>query len=242
MALLYYCDNIKDQQALFDSHETAHLNVMRKKTGEKLSFTDGKGFIYEGFIRSIGKTQAVLEICEKHKDLSRELDKHIEITAGLSKWTRFSLLLEKSVELGVRHINLLDCDHSNLHTVNHQRVEKTLRKALKQCGGTLMPQIAFCRSIKQAQKTGIVPVLLNPHSHVPINHVDFPSAVNVFIGPEGGFSENELQEIRNFMKPVIEISLGERILRLETAAIVAISFIALSCQNVAKGTVLPANK
>ncbi|MEA1884788.1 MAG: RsmE family RNA methyltransferase [Thermotogota bacterium] len=228
MSLFYYCNQIENDKAFFDAHETGHLRVMKKKEGEEISFTDGVGNVYKGIITALKKNEAIIQIIKKTKDSSREFRNYIEITAGLSRWNRLSILIEKAVELGVKRINLVHCERSNYHKVNMEKVAKTARKALKQCGGTIMPEFRSLGSPKEAYTEGVVPVLLNPRANVHVNAVSFPQKTNVFIGPEGGFSEKELDEIRSISPETLEITLGKRILRLETAAIVVIGYVSLS--------------
>jgi RsmE family RNA methyltransferase len=92
----------------------------------------------------------------------------------------------------------------------------------------MMPEFRSLSSPKEAYTEGIVPILLNPRASVHINAVSFPVKTNVFIGPEGGFMEKELDEIRSISPETLEITLGERILRLETAAIVVMGYVSLS--------------
>ena len=228
MGLFYYCHQITDDTAIFDAHETGHLKVMKKRKGEEVPFTDGLGNIYKGIITVLKKNETVIKIHEKREDLSHELTKHIEITVGLSRWNRLSILIEKAVELGVKRINLVSCEHSNYQKVNMEKVEKTARKALKQCGGTVLPDFNSFGSPKEAYTVGVVPVLLNPRSNRHVNKVEFPLKTNIFIGPEGGFTEGELNAIKSLSTQTLEITLGNRILRLETAAIVAVGCISLS--------------
>ncbi|HPF17649.1 MAG TPA: RsmE family RNA methyltransferase [Thermotogota bacterium] len=228
MSFFYYCDHISGPSAYFDAHETGHLKVMKKKEGEAVNFTDGMGSVFQGTIISLKKNEAIISITERREDSSMEIKRQIHVTAGLSRWDRLSILIEKAVELGVKSINIVHCEHSNYPKINLEKVEKTARKALKQCGGTVMPQLHAFKTLKETHLDGVVPVLLNPGAKSAINTVEFPLKTNVYIGPEGGFTHRELHEIRSFSDFTIEISLGKRILRLETAAIVAVAYIALS--------------
>jgi len=228
MSLFYYCQQIDQERAYLDPHETGHLKVMKRSIGDQISFTDGKGNRYQGTIQAIKRNESVVKIQCKEEDLSRELTRHVEITVGLSRWNRLSLLIEKAVELGVKGVNLVNCERSNYHTVNMEKVEKTARKALKQCGGTIMPTCRSLSSLKEAYTDGICHVLLNPLAKSHVNTISFPQKTNIFIGPEGGLTEKELETIRSLSTETLEISLGKRILRLETAAIVAIGLISFS--------------
>ncbi len=228
MGLFYYCNQIEKDTAVFDTHETGHLKVMKKKEGEEVSFIDGRGNVYKGVISALKRNAAIILITDKIEDFSRELSKYIEITTGLSRWNSLAILIEKAVELGVKRINLVNCERSNYQKVNMEKIEKTARKALKQCGGTLMPEFRAVDSPTEAYTVGIVPVLLNPYTKESIKEVNFPFKTNIYIGPEGGFTEKEADEIRSLSTKTLEINLGKRILRLETAAIVAIGYIALS--------------
>jgi 16S rRNA (uracil1498-N3)-methyltransferase len=231
MSIYYFCARIEGEKAIFDAHETGHIRVMRKTDGDRICFTDGRGMIYDGEIIKIKKNETIVEIAEQKSDVSREIAKNITLTSGISKWNRLSLLLEKSVELGVKQINLVKCEHSNFPKINTEKVNKTLRKALKQCGGTVLPEVTTFDSFEQLSFKDQTAVLLNPYTQNSISECAFPNSVNLFIGPEGGFTDKELEIIRDSSESCMEVSMGNRILRLETAAIVAISFIALQKQN-----------
>ena len=223
----FFCDRFKDNIAYFDLDEKRHLKVLKIRPGDTILFTDGKGFLYEGEILPPGQ-EATVKILSKKEELSREPAREIEIIIALSKWKRLSLLVEKSVELGVRTITFVSTEHSNYSKLNMEKVEKTVKKALKQCGGTILPQLAYYKTIMKLEQTGSLkglPILLNSECDKAISTCDFPESVSLIIGPEGGFTQNEIKKMRTFWPELEEISLGRRILRLETAAISALSCI-----------------
>ncbi len=221
---VYYSPNaVSGQIVSLDQNESHHIaKVMRMQTGDNIYVVDGSGKQFAAKIQGIAKAgvQISVETCIKFEEIPESL-LHIAI-APTKNISRFEWFLEKATELGVAEITPLLCENSERKHIKLERLEKIMIAAMKQSKRLYKPilhdfqpienlfdvsrvekYIAYCEDIPDLQLV----TLLNP-------------AVKtiVLIGPEGDFSENELQAAIQFAyKPV---ALGNYRLRTETAGLV----------------------
>jgi 16S rRNA (uracil1498-N3)-methyltransferase len=215
-------------ELVFSKEESKHINkVLRKKQGDKVRTTNGKGLEATIELTIVGTNQVHGNIVEAkmHQPLQYQL--HIAI-APTKNNSRLEWFLEKATEIGIHQITPLLCAHSVRKTIKHERLEKIIAAALKQSQQFYLPKlnslttfdsfvqenangmIAHCRE-------GIKPSLFSVASGNG-NHT-------ILIGPEGDFSEAEIAlAIAQNYQP---IGLGNQRLRTETAALVACHTIAL---------------
>ncbi len=227
---LYYTrgESIKRGNFLLTDEEAHHcIKVMRHKTGDVILATDGTGMEYRGIIKKVTNSYVECEILGM-KRKPREPLLEIHLAFGILKAPRTELLIEKATELGVYEFIPLVTDNTVVEW------EEPLRKIKR------LERIALA-SVKQSLRS-FIPVIREPQkfaevlSEVPSYDEAFLAdeegerlrersrrvrKVILFIGPEGGFSEDEKEMARK--KGVKFFSLGERRLRAETAGIVAIS-------------------
>jgi 16S rRNA (uracil1498-N3)-methyltransferase len=145
---------------------------------------------------------------------------------------RFDVLVEKATELGVRTIIPMICARTVPRSEKHNRLEKIALSAMKQCGRSWLPRIQPLTAFESMlDRAGGYALRLIPHEKteqsqfigsVLQHHPDALSAL-IVIGPEGGFSEEEMRLANE--KGLVPISLGPRRLRAETAAISALSWV-----------------
>lgn len=225
--------NIHGRVVLIRGEEFKHLSrVVRKKEGEHVVLIDGEDHSFEVAIRSITRTQAECEILEtKH----RINEPKVEVTLAVSLLrnpSRFDVLVEKTTELGVRTIVPLLCERTIPKHEKHSRLEKIVLSAMKQCGRSYLPKIHSLSSFKTvADQACNYAVRLLPHETTEqsqfigsvLQHHPNPTSVLIAIGPEGGFTEQEIALAID--KGFVPISLGPRRLRSETAAISAVSWV-----------------
>ena len=95
MALLFFSKSVENDTAFFDSFETSHLKVLKKRFGDFVDFTDGKGNIYHARLSSVERNSAKALILSKENDLSKENKVFLEIVIASSKWEREKMLIEK---------------------------------------------------------------------------------------------------------------------------------------------------
>jgi 16S rRNA (uracil1498-N3)-methyltransferase len=231
--------NIKGDRFSVEGRDFHYLiNVRRFKAGDAISIFDGTGSVFSVVIDTIG------EDALEGRVLAREnpgpSGPRLRLLTAVPKGDRFDWLVEKTAELGVAEIVPLITERSVIKDVSENKLERweRLSKAASQQSGRpdIMP-IAVPMKLKDAfamqKDSGISVIPWESESSVSLQAVlNSVSAgrdkflINVFIGPEGGFSHKEIELASSFgIKPV---TLGKRILRVETAGLAA-SILALSC-------------
>lgn len=203
-----------------DAHHLA--TVRRFAPGDRVTLFNGDGLEYPSEIVSTDRKSAVLNVLAAEV-VSRELPFDLTIAAAMPKGDRGDFLIEKLVELGVtRFVPLLtertivQPKESRLEKLNQAVVE-----ASKQCGRNRLMIIdeltKWCEFVKH--EVSGVKLVLHPGSANSRRDEPGGSSVTIAVGPEGGFTDSEVQlaEAAGWNR----ISLGPRILRVETAAIAA---------------------
>jgi 16S rRNA (uracil1498-N3)-methyltransferase len=229
MALRFFCDQVFSHKACFDAHEVAHLRSMRKNPGDLIEFTDGIGWIYRGVISEIGPKKAIVSIQDKTKGVDKEGSRFpVWLCLAISRWNREAVMIEKASELGVQGLVIYRGERSQRASENPEKVRFVLRNALKQCGGTVLPETIFLELLSRTSIQRIPSgqwILLDPSAPDSIHNIKAnPGQITVlWVGPEGGFSKEETQLL--FELNTRPFHLGNRILRLETAAIVSLGYL-----------------
>lgn len=225
--------DVHDRVALVRGDEFKHLSrVLRKKEGEHVVLVDGEDHAFDAVIQTIDKTHAECEILDvKHRVNEPKIDVTLAISL-LRNPARFDFLVEKITELGVRAIVPLLCERTIPRSEKHTRIEKIALSAMKQCGRSYRPRILplspLVSLFEHADEYGlrIIPHEKTEQSHFigsVLQHRPQASSALIVIGPEGGFSEEEMKWADE--KGLVPISLGPRRLRAETAAISAVSWV-----------------
>ena len=224
---LFYTTNIQNGLAILDEDEARHtVQVLRRKVGDVMQLTDGKGNFYEGEIVELGKKTGVVSI-KKTIEAYNKRSFHLHIAIAPTKnIDRFEWFLEKATEIGIDEITPLICKRSERTVVKHERLNGILISAMKQSLKTYLPQlneaIDFQRFMKNdfSQVTNKMIAYCNDHSIRPLSiaHQKQENSV-ILIGPEGDFTEGEVGMA--FEHHFIGVSLGKSRLRTETAGLVA---------------------
>lgn len=209
--------------------EAKHLGrVLRKQQGEEIFVTDGEGSVYRCKINSLTKTLIDCSILEKLISLN-EPKIILQLYQSLIKNPdRFEFAIEKAVELGVQSIHPVITEHVINKTTNKtERWQAIALAAMKQSQRCVLPKVYdpvnFADALVSAK--GELKLLADEkenNSRISITEIkDTYSSIDVFIGPEGGFtdSEAELAVSHGFKL----LTLGSRKYRSETAAIYTIS-------------------
>jgi 16S rRNA (uracil1498-N3)-methyltransferase len=205
--------------------EFNHLShVMRKQVGDRVMVVDGCGHAYEAKISELSGHTARCTIMVSHKRI-HEPSIHLTIAAALLKNpSRFDYLVEKSVELGVQNIVPLLTRRTIPGHGKRERWQKIALGAMKQSQRSVLPGVSepqpfseFLRSVSAESLLLIAhESITGPSLRAMITGHSF---VIVCIGPEGGFTDEEIAAATEAR--FVPVSLGERRLRAETAAVVA---------------------
>lgn len=221
---LFYQPLIPEGIHYLDAAESKHsTKVLRKKNGDSIQVTDGKGFLYFAFITKADPHQCFFEIQDKTGTPSRDYSIHIAISPTKNT-DRLEWFVEKSVEFGVDIITLMECEHTERTHVKFERLEKLAISAMKQSLKLTLPTISgpikLPEIIRKTSASLKFIACVDPLNPYHLKHAASPNAnYLVLIGPEGDFSAGELKlaEENNFQK----VSLGLSRLRTETAGLAA---------------------
>jgi 16S rRNA (uracil1498-N3)-methyltransferase len=224
---LFYCppQNISGDSLLPDEFETKHIvGTLRKKIGDSLHLTDGLGLHFTGRIRTL-KPRVIIEV-EKSDFVEADAQK-IALGIGFIKTDRLETALEKCTELGVNTFYIFRSEYANYFSNNLDKFTKILRQAIKQSNRFYLPDIHLCSTFKDfLSKTSSIQIkiaAIDPNCPPLSSIIPFPLNTSkiMTIGPEGGFSAAEVQQLNEM--DFKSVSLGAYRLRAETAAIAGIS-------------------
>lgn len=197
--------------------------VLRFKPGEKIQLLDNSGKTYEAQVLNIDKKSISGEV-ENIFEKAGAPKNNINLCMALLKKDNFELVLEKATELGVsqftpiitqRCVKKIEKIPSRWHMI--------IKEASEQCGRTTLPKINGIVEFKKAIAKYSPGIICLPGHENNVHNLAFGRDINLYIGPEGGFTEDEVLAARqNKIEP---INLGSNILRAETAAITAVAIL-----------------
>lgn len=233
----FYLENINqiDDEDLFVTQETGLIhqlkNVFRYKIGQRLNvFNENIGEI-EVEIINMDKKELSFRIIKyiKGKDDKRHTKRQISLYMSIIKNSNFDLIVEKAVELGVYKIIPVVTDRVIKNVLNISRLTSIIKEATEQSGRLDLMKIEDVLNLNDAiHKTktennisyfGSIGSILKAQNN---NEVE---KVSLFIGPEGGFTDDEIVCLSN--NDIRPIGLGNYVLRAETAAIVGCGILSL---------------
>jgi 16S rRNA (uracil1498-N3)-methyltransferase len=220
---LFYQPDLSQNHCWLTEDESKHcVKVLRKREGEVIAITDGKGFFYDGIITKANAQRCEFEIQEKREESKKSFRIHLAI-APTKNPDRLEWLIEKATELGVDEITLIDCDHSERSFIKTERLLKVAISAMKQSQKATLPVInplSRFPSIlgKTADQKFIAYVDYSNPKHL-MDEVTRGKSYLICIGPEGDFSKAELTSAIN--EGFVKVSLGDSRLRTETAGMAA---------------------
>jgi len=214
---------------VLEGDEFHHLaNVMRARTGEKVCLFNGNGIFYFGEITQINKKNAEISIVYSQKS-ENEPRVNLTIYQALAKGDKLSLVMQKITEIGASEMAVFDSDFCDVkaNTTRVDRLESIAISAAKQCGrASLTKQTGVFKLKDVAEKISDYDAFLVAYeaedgltlSNFLISNKPKLENIAIMIGAEGGFSEKEIELLKT--KGAKIVSLGNRILRTETASIV----------------------
>ena len=231
MQLFYNPDIDKDtQQITFDKIESRHIvKVLRKKEGDHIYITNGKGLLFVSQINIANDKRCLATIFNiEKKRKNRDYSLHVAI-APTKNNERFEWFLEKATEIGIDEITPILTHNSERRVIKKERLEKIVQSAMKQSLKYHLPIlndiISFDEFLKTQKEENIFIAHCNEGDKELMKEVIKPKKnVTLLIGPEGDFSPDEVS--KSLDSNYKAISLGETRLRTETAAIVAVQNIA----------------
>lgn len=230
---IYYPDSLAVHTTIqLTDGAAAHLiQVLRLSMGAEILLFNGQGGEYTANIVEINKRKVKAYIAEFSP---REVESPIKIhlAQAISRGEKMDYTLQKAVELGVTYITPLMTERSQFKLTD-ERLDKKIAhwqsvviSACEQCGRNQIPDVAYPIAFNQwlSQNHSGLKLVLDPAAKIPLSHyVNHNSEITLLVGSEGGLSDQEINSAKEGgFNPII---LGPRILRTETAALVAISAI-----------------
>jgi len=226
---LFYHPDIQPLSLLvaFSREESRHLvKVLRKKRGDQIHITDGRGNLYLAEIIDDSDKKCEVQVLNSEKRPDQKGYRlHVAI-APTKNNDRLEWFLEKSTEIGIDEISPILCDHSERKKLNHPRCEKVLLAAMKQSLKYFLPKLnplqSFDKLISQVQtESKLIAHCAESDKNGLSELIKEKNDILVLIGPEGDFSPREIEEAA---KAGFEnLDLGQTRLRTETAGVVVCS-------------------
>jgi 16S rRNA (uracil1498-N3)-methyltransferase len=230
---LFYIPDVQGDLAFLKDEEAHHcVQVLRHKVGDRLHFTDGVGAMYEGVLVEATKKNSVLRIEKRVEQAPKNYHLHVAI-APTKQIERLEWFVEKATEIGIHAITPIYCQHSERKQLRMDRLEKVALSAAKQSLQAYVPKINadiafsdFLKSTTNSQSQKMMGYCADgvPRIHLKNKYIAGQNAL-ILIGPEGDFSEKEVQNA--LLHGFSAITLGENRLRTETAGVVACGVIGL---------------
>lgn len=214
---------------LRDQEARHAAKVLRYREGDSIAVTDGEGVWYEGTVRKILERSVRVEIREQNR--KKRSGPRLVLGMGIiKKRDRLEFAVEKAVELGAREIALFRSEHTVKENVRIDRLEAAALSAMKQSLRVYLPAVKILTDLESALKAYPKHMPLIAHEKSNGNgEPGIPESCSkaerllLLVGPEGGFTEEEVAMVRSVKHAGQVVSLGEYRLRTETAVIALMS-------------------
>lgn len=197
-------------------------NVLRLKRGERFVLFDGWDYDFISELENNGEANIIEKVLNR-----REPERKIFLFQALLKKDKMELVFQNGTEIGVFEFIPILSKRSVKKDFNKERAKKVVIEAAEQSGRALVPAVKPVMSFKHAlefvQTERLFGVISDPNSKRHISEVLKNAKTALFVGPEGGFTSEEVNEAREC--GFNAVNLGRLTLRAETAAIVASSFL-----------------
>jgi RsmE family RNA methyltransferase len=206
------------------SEESRHLvRVRREREGATVQVTNGQGRWARCVLRKANPEGAVLDLeLVKQSPPPRPLEIAVSPLHNESRW---EWLVEKATELGATRIVPLQCERTEHHRWKPERLQRIIEAAMKQSLRLYLPVLnepVHLRDWKPNPALDLYVAHCHPHkTKIPLHQTDASKPVILAVGPEGDFTESEIDHLQNLQG--VGMDLGPHRLRTETAALVALS-------------------
>ena len=218
--------NVGDKVSLEKNNEHHLLKVLRFPVGNNIILFNGDGFDYQAIVTSTKKTYEVEVVSQQKNESESSLD--LTLAQGITKGEKMDLLIQKAVELGVTRIIPMQTERCVVRLkmdkvakrIDHW--QKIANHACGQSGRSVIVDVSLPKTLTELlNKPNHNGFVLHHRAKENLQIMKKTSKATILIGPEGGLSDAEIkQAIEAGFRSLL---LGKRILRTETAALVAIA-------------------
>jgi len=237
-----YCpsQNISDNKIIIDSKDQVHhaKNVLRLKDNEEVIIFDGEGNEYRSVLDKLSPKGMIFEVKDKKNFILNPSKIKITVACAIPKDSRMDEIIDKLTQLGAQRIIPLETERVIVKLDKHKKIlrqerwKKIALNASLQSQRNTLPILEPIKNIKQLLSDSrsfdlkLIPTLTGERE--PLKEIleeSKPKNILVMIGPEGDFTSGELDSAKK--AGCIPVSLGDLVLRVETAAVAVVSFIRL---------------
>lgn len=235
---------VNGSKILINGSDVNHIkNVLRVKLGEEILVSDTKGWDYYCTVTEIRDDEVEVNV-RFFEEAGHELPSKICLFQGLPKGDKMELIIQKAVELGVVEVIPVSMKRSVVK-IDAKKAETKARRwvaisesAAKQSKRSIVPAVhmpmTFSQAVEYAKEFDVVLVPYEMEKGMEatkeiLDKIGKDQKIGVFIGPEGGFDEEEIVQVK--AAGFTPITLGKRILRTETAGLVALSVLMMHLEQ-----------
>lgn len=238
-------EQVGEKEITITGSDVNHIkNVLRMKPEETILISSGENLEYTCYIRELKEEEIIAHIMYVQES-GYELPSRLYLFQGLPKSDKMELIIQKAVELGVHEIIPVASKRAVVKLDEKKEEKKRTRwqaiseSAAKQSKRMYVPEVKKVMSFSQAvEYAGQLNVVLVPYELAKgmgetreiIGQIKKGQSVGIFIGPEGGFEENEV-EMAVEKANAKAITLGKRILRTETAGLTVLSILMFTLEE-----------
>jgi 16S rRNA (uracil1498-N3)-methyltransferase len=216
-------------QAVLEGDAANHIGrVLRLRANSPLVLFDGSGGEYEAVLASVGKREVVAEV-GAYRAVEAESKLELTLIQAISRGERMDFTLQKAVELGVSRIIPVSSTRSVVNLDGDRRERrhdhwlKIIVGACEQSGRNRLPQLLPLRTLSEALAAPMegLGLVLDPSGKSSLGSLPRANSVTLLVGPEGGLDDAEVAQ--SLSAGFQGLRLGPRVLRTETAALVALA-------------------
>jgi len=221
---LFYCAALDDNEVVLTDDEAHHVGVQRLRAGDAIAVFDGRGQVARGTVRAIGHREVRVTV-EQRTHEPRPVPR-LALYSAVPKGDRLTVLLDMATQLGMSRFTPINWQRSVAEpgARAHARWQRICLEACKQSRRAWLPEImppaSLAEAIASARAAGDRLIAAHPASDavsvLALHLADAPS-IALFVGPEGGMTEAEVEMLRREHARLVH--LGPGILRIETAAV-----------------------
>lgn len=227
---VFYHPDIENDTITLSPDESRHcVKALRHRAGDRILLANGGGWLAEAVLVVADSSACVVNIVSRETVTPRRVRLHLAV-APTKNSDRMEWLVEKAVEIGVERISFIICEHSERPKIDMARMQRIAVSALKQSQTALLPfmeiidfqefQIKYAQSVQSKY----IAWCDDDNTDQLVNEQVGEDDVILLIGPEGDFSEKEIEICKSLNYK--EIKLGSRRLRTETAALYGVCAVA----------------
>ncbi len=227
MDCIYYPSFNNDNSYINIEHTfTNHLKALRVRLGDNLLITNGQGLLVKTVLMNEDKQSYIFKIIEKLENIENFPNRFALALGILDSRDRFEFAFEKAVELGITDFFPLITKNTQKDAVKIERLTAKAIAAISQSQRSLLPIIHNPIQISELSShfTNFEKVFIADITGKPLENIRKSESSIAIIGPEGGFTDDELDLLKSQENSIL-FSLGNKRLRAETAAIVSLGLL-----------------